>query len=109
MCGKARDCSTPNARVPSACIELGVAGFPAWAHVQRGTRRLRTLAAKSDAAGREAGRKLNSSGGGSAAPHGQDGGAQGFLVRVGGWLQRLAASGSSGERRSKVSDYFVIT
>lgn len=30
VCGKARDCSTPNARVPSACIELGVAGFPAW-------------------------------------------------------------------------------
>lgn len=57
------------------------------------------------AAGQTARRKLNSSGGGSAAPRGQDGGAQAFVVRVGGWLQRPASSGSGGEPRSKVSDY----
>lgn len=72
-------------------------------------RRLPSLGLMFNAGQGADGRKLNSSGGGSAAPHGQDGGAQGFLVRVDGWLQRLAASGSSGERRSEVSDYFVIT
>lgn len=30
VCAKAWDCSTPNARISGACIESGVAGFPAW-------------------------------------------------------------------------------
>lgn len=106
VCVERPGCSTPNARVPSVRAEIRCRRLPCLGlRFDAGQGALERWRPSQIAARQTARRKLNSSGGGSAAPRGQDGGAQAFVVRVGGWLQRPASSGSGGESRSKVSDY----
>lgn len=70
-CGKAKFCSTPNACVPRVCVKIRCRRLRCFGLRHRAlSKALRSSWASQPEAGGAAQRKLNSSGGGSSAPHG---------------------------------------